>query len=1086
MDNAHVLKLIEDAKQNQLEELNLSGLYLTEVPEAILELPQLKVLNLGHNGELSRSNYLTELPAWMAQLTHLQSIDLSYNRLTELPNWMTQFTNLQSLNLTRNKLLQLPSWIAQFSNLKTLNISFIGLSQLPDWLTQLKNLQFLDISSNGFTQLPDWLATLSTLQSLNISKNSHLTNLPNRLAQLGNLQTLSISHIELTTLPDWIAELSNLKSLDISYNKLIQLPEWPKTQLSNLQSLNLERNTLAELPDWISTLRNLLSLDISSNQLTQLPSWIVQLDQLQTLRIGSNKIIHLPDWMAQLTNLQTLNINSNNLTQLPNWMVQLTNLKFLNLNRNTISQLPNWMAQLTALQELGVSFNNLTQLPDWMTELKNLQSLNISGNKFTQLPDWLAQFTKLRTLSLISINLSQLPDWIAQLTNLRYLDVSNNKLTQLPEWIGKLTQLEILILNQNKISTLPKSIAQLSNLIFVFVMDNHLTEFPDCLAELRHLQYLYLPFNRLTELPISATKLPHFTELHIGDNPIETPSSEILEGILSLSGQVDLFALKQYFNQLNDEGEAYFYEAKLLIIGEGGAGKTSLTKKLISPSTQLPAERESTDGIDIFDWPFSFNDQSDQEQQYSVNIWDFGGQEVYFATHQFFLTKRSIYILVADTRRQLTDFYTWLHLQETFGGDSPVLLLKNRNRAHGNSFHIDNLPELHKRFPNLVKQIFEIDLSEVPNSNQWNNLLKELKHRFLNLEHIGQPRPATWVKVRQRLKTETADTMTQKEFIQLCFDEGVKKREHALQLSDYLHHLGEILHFQEDPILEKIVILKPTWGLDAVYRVLDNREIVDNWGRFTYRDLRQLWHEAYYADHHLELLRLMINFQLCYPLPEQDTVYIAPQLLNPEMPDYDWDGIDSLQLRYRYPTFMPRGILNRAIVSLHERIEHQALVWRSGVILNNGYARAELLELRAEQEIRIRISGKLKRELLIEIVDVLNRLHRSFPKLRYEKLIPCNCASCHHNLNPHFFDLDKLRNRLAHGKATIECDNPPFDNVQIRNLIDDGLITTLDNRYSTRDNIYNINIHHGDEIHVGNIQDSSGIAIGRDASATQE
>ena len=32
-------------------------------------------------------------------------------------------------------------------------------------------------------------------------------------------------------------------------------------------------------------------------------------------------------------------------------------------------------------------------------------------------------------------------------------------------------------------------------------------------------------------------------------------------------------------------------------------------------------------------------------------MWDFGGQEIYHATHQFFLTRRSLYVLVDDTRK---------------------------------------------------------------------------------------------------------------------------------------------------------------------------------------------------------------------------------------------------------------------------------------------------------------------------------------------------------------------------------------------------------------------------------------------------
>ena len=109
-----------------------------------------------------------------------------------------------------------------------------------------------------------------------------------------------------------------------------------------------------------------------------------------------------------------------------------------------------------------------------------------------------------------------------------------------------------------------------------------------------------------------------------------------------------------------------------------------------------------------------------------------------------------------------------------------------------------------------------------------------------------------------------------------------------------------------------------------------------------------------------------------------------------------------MQLRYSYPLFMPRGILSRAIVALHQRIEDQRLVWRTGVILHDEYARAELLELRGEGEIRIRVSGRLRRDLLMEIVRTLDDLHRSFPKLQYDKLVPCNCESCTQRRNAPF------------------------------------------------------------------------------------
>jgi internalin A len=38
------------------------------------------------------------------------------------------------------------------------------------------------------------------------------------------------------------------------------------------------------------------------------------------------------------------------------------------------------------------------------------------------------------------------------------------------------------------------------------------------------------------------------------------------------------------------------------------------------------------------------------QDQAHLNVWDFGGQEIMHATHQFFLTRRSLYLLVLSGR----------------------------------------------------------------------------------------------------------------------------------------------------------------------------------------------------------------------------------------------------------------------------------------------------------------------------------------------------------------------------------------------------------------------------------------------------
>lgn len=670
--------------------------------------------------------------------------------------------------------------------------------------------------------------------------------------------------------------------------------------------------------------------------------------------------------------------------------------------------------------------------------------LDLSRLRLTELPPEIGRLTRLRILNLDWNQLTAVPDSLRELTQLQKLSLTGNRLTDVPDWLRELTQLQELGLGSNRLAAVPDSLRELTHLQSLELSFNRLTVVPDSLRELTRLQLLYLNDNQLTAVPDWLAEMPALKALYIWGNPITQPPPEHLGEALTDIELVDLDALRRYFAQLRREGEAHFYEAKLLIVGEGGAGKTSLARKLQNTAAPLPPPEDSTNGIEIQTWgfplPTSHQLPATSHPNYHVNIWDFGGQTVYHATHQFFLTKRSVYVLVADTRRQQTDFYDWLKMQETFGGDSPIILLKNRNRQHGNDCVIENLPHLQSRFPNL-KEIVELDLNKVPDEADWPELLRLLQKHFLALDHVGVPRPKTWVEMRKALDADPRDTLHRDEYLALCVQHGIPDPADALQLSDYLHHLGDILHFEGDPILTDLVILKPTWALDAVYRVLDNKEIAAAYGQFTLTDLRHLWHESHYQNHRNKLLRLMENFQLCYPLRRQRDTYIAPQLLDVKTPIYQWKGgADDLQLRYKYPLFMPRGILSRAIVALHHRIEEQRLVWRTGVILGNAYARAELLELRGEGEIRIRVSGGNRRDLLMEIVAVLDDLHRSFPNLRYDKLVPCNCATCAATEAPHFFRLDKLLERLQNRRETIECDNPPYAEVQIRSLIDDAIL----------------------------------------------
>ncbi len=542
------------------------------------------------------------------------------------------------------------------------------------------------------------------------------------------------------------------------------------------------------------------------------------------------------------------------------------------------------------------------------------------------------------------------------------------------------------------------------------------------MANLLALTELDLTNNKLKNIDKSLLNLNNLLKLELATNPLQQPPIEIANRGIK--------AIREYFRQLEEEGPDYIYEAKLLIVGEAGAGKTTLAKKIKNPEYVLQKDEATTKGIDLLKWKFTL----DNGKEFTVNIWDFGGQEIYHATHQFFLTKRSLYTLVADTRKEDTDFYYWLNIVELLSDKSPLLIIKNERQDRQRE--IDERA-LRGQFTNLK----EILATNLQTNRGLVEIITNIQHYIQNLPHIGQVLPKTWVKVRESLENDPRNYISFEEYLDICEVNGFTQLKDKLQLSGYLHDLGVCLHFQdeEDSLLYRTVILKPEWVTDAVYKVLDNQQVINQEGHFTRNDLKEIWHEEKYASRRGELLELMKKFQLCYEIPSSKDTFIAPQLLSDNQPEYDWDESNNLILRYSYLDFMPQGIITRFIVVMHQYIDRQQYVWKSGVILNKDNTKAEVIEYYGKREIKIRIAGKYKRELLTNVTYELDKIHDSYNRLNYQKLIPCNCPACKNSQNPYAYELNKLLERIANNKLIIECGNPPYHEVQVLSLIDHAI-----------------------------------------------
>ncbi|MEO7838870.1 MAG: COR domain-containing protein [Anaerolineales bacterium] len=689
--------------------------------------------------------------------------------------------------------------------------------------------------------------------------------------------------------------------------------------------------------------------------------------------------------------------------------------------------------------DLSASYRNkrepLAKLPDEIFKLLALTSLDLSGNRLSTLPESITHLQNLTTLNLSDNQLSTIPQSIDKLSNLRYLVLSRNQLGPTPETIPHLRKLTTLYLSYNQLTALPESITQLQDLTFLDLSENQLSTLPEWISQLQNLITLDLSRNQLTALPKSITQLPNLTNLGLRNNPLVGPPMEVaIKGIWSI---------REYFRQINQEGVDYLYEAKLLILGEGGAGKTSFANKILD-SKYVLKEEDTTRGVDVFKWSFSIGTEG--YRQFNVNIWDFGGQEIYHTTHQFFLTRRSLYTLVADTRKDDTDFYYWLNIAELLSDGSPLLIIKNEKQDRHREL---NERQLKGQFDSL-KGIIATNLAT---NRGLETAKEEIRYHLKKLPHIGSHLPKTWVRVREVLEKDQRDYTSLEEYLDVCLANGFEETKDSLQLSGYLHDIGVFLHFQDDPLLRKTVILKPKWGTDAVYKVLDNQTVIRNLGRFTRTDLERIWSAHEYEGKRDELLQLMMKFQLCYEIPSQKGAYIAPQLLTENQPEYEWDEKENLLLRYSYE-FMPKGILLQFIVIMHEFILKQKIVWKSGVVIEKDRTRAEVIEYYGKREIHVRVAGGQRRDWMTVIRYELKQIHDAYRRLKYDELIQCNCSSCKESPEPHFYSIAELMDFRANNQLEIQCRKKPYRMVNVMRLLGDVIDLSKPLEYDKAPSIY--------------------------------
>ena len=477
----------------------------------------------------------------------------------------------------------------------------------------------------------------------------------------------------------------------------------------------------------------------------------------------------------------------------------------------------------------------------------------------------------------------------------------------------------------------------------------------------------------------------YFSGLNLSGNPFTDPPEEIVK-----KGNA---AILNYFLE-TQQATVLFLESKLLLVGSGDVGKTTLMKKLKDNAFVVtPGTEDTTRGIDIQPWQLSCPFPDGQSRDVNIHFWDFGGQDILHATHQFFLTKRSLYLFVWDPRKEeeTRSFDYWLNAVKLFGAGSPLIMVMNK--ADIRIKHIDEA-SFQDKFPNIARfhQVSCVNGQQIP------ELTETIRTALCRMPHLLDKLPKRWMDIRDDLKARKDDYITQEDYFAVCRSHGMDN-EKALFLSDYLHDLGIILHFHQDPVLAGTVILKPEWATGAVYALIDSLEIQQNKGRFNRAHLDRYWDKKKYpAEKYPQLLRLIEKFELCFNIVGTDD-YILPELLPSQRPAIDMEGYRSggnLQLHYSYD-FMPAGIITRFISRLHYLIRDNHY-WNSGVELEFSGSSALIVSDSAQKRIRVSVSGANNTQLMGVIRSHFDHIHETLNMKKEEHVfeeVPCNLFRMH-------------------------------------------------------------------------------------------
>ncbi|VVB12488.1 unnamed protein product [Arabis nemorensis] len=202
--------------------------------------------------DVSGCNNLERIDGSFGKMSYLHQVNLSGTNLSELPNNISKLSNIKEL-IIRNcsKLKALPN-LEKLIHLEIFDVSgCTELAKIDGSFEKMSNLREVNLSETNLGELPNKVSGLPNIKELIIRNCSKLNDLPN-LEKLIHLEIFDVSGCtELAKIEGSFEKMSYLRKVNLSGTKLNTFPELPKESiLSSPKLIVLADSTCLERENW--------------------------------------------------------------------------------------------------------------------------------------------------------------------------------------------------------------------------------------------------------------------------------------------------------------------------------------------------------------------------------------------------------------------------------------------------------------------------------------------------------------------------------------------------------------------------------------------------------------------------------------------------------------------------------------------------------------------------------------------------------------------------------------------------------------------------------------------------------------------